>query len=168
MRNMDLRDFYPALEQAAQWPIFRKRLVIAGLTCCLMGLGYLIFLAPQYQELRRLKAEARRLESLFQTKQNKSKALRAYVKELAQKAAFAEYALTELQLVGLLEKNKEKWGIIQQPTGLVTALHAGDYLGMEHARVHAVFKNRMLLELQDYKAGKLQRQKLVLTLKKDA
>ncbi|MEX0617479.1 MAG: pilus assembly protein PilP [Pseudohongiellaceae bacterium] len=59
--------------------------------------------------------------------------------------ALEEFNLSELRMVGMMMRDNDYSALVQDETGTVHRIRAGNYLGRNHGRVHTITDTRMEL-----------------------
>ncbi len=55
------------------------------------------------------------------------------------------YALDSLRMVGTLEQQKEQWGLIRDPDGVIHRVKTGNFMGQNHGKILEVSERRIHL-----------------------
>lgn len=74
------------------------------------------------------------------------------------------FPLDALQFVGLLKQGHLVWALISQPSGLVTRVKVGDYLGKNYGQVTEIKENTMVIEETVQVAGRWEKRKITIDM----
>lgn len=81
-----------------------------------------------------------------------------------QKQHLESFPLDALKFVGILEQGATRWALIKEPSGLVSRVRAGDYMGQNYGQVTRI--NAKLVQLDEAVriGGKWEKKSIVMNL----
>lgn len=75
------------------------------------------------------------------------------------------FPLDSLKFVGIFKVGKTTWGLISQPSGLISRVKSGDYMGKNHGQIIRITDDKIMLEETVQVSGKWQKRSTILKLK---
>lgn len=74
--------------------------------------------------------------------------------ELRRKEELEAFPLDTLRMVGIFEREGERWALVQNKEGVIYRVKPGNYLGQNHGRITAISEDRIdLVEIVPDRAG---------------
>ncbi|CAK0777984.1 Type IV pilus inner membrane component PilP [Gammaproteobacteria bacterium] len=79
--------------------------------------------------------------------------------------ALEGYPLDSLRMVGTLEQQGKRWGVVRNPDGMVSLVQVGNFMGQNHGHIDQITEDRMTLtEIVTDGADGWQNRQAALTL----
>ena len=75
------------------------------------------------------------------------------------------FPLDALQFVGLLEQGHDVWALILQPSGIITRVKVGDYMGQNYGQVVAIKAHSMKVEEKININGKWEKKGITINMR---
>jgi len=74
--------------------------------------------------------------------------------ELRAKEELEAFSLDTLRMVGIFERDEERWALVQNKQGVIYRVKPGNYMGHNHGRITDVYEDRIeLVEIVPDRAG---------------
>jgi len=98
-------------------------------------------------------------EAAFETESDSDDAANSGQKEARPREPLENFPLDTLRMVGLLEQNKQVWGLIKDPQNLVHRVQTGNYAGQNEGQIVSVSEQNIeLIEIiSDGMGGYIER-----------
>jgi len=78
--------------------------------------------------------------------------------------ALEAFALDSLKFVGIIKERSIVWGLISQPSGLVSRVKPGDYIGKNYGQIRSIKESGIRIEETVQVAGKWEKKEITLPL----
>ena len=80
------------------------------------------------------------------------------------KQPLEHFPLDALKFVGILKQGNVTWALISQPTGLISRVKLGDYMGQNYGQIINIKDKTILLEETIQVTGKWEKKQITLNL----
>lgn len=82
-------------------------------------------------------------EAAFEAEAESADEMNALKKQVRPREPLESFPLDTLRMVGLLERNKQVWGLIKDPQNLVHRVQTGNYAGRNEGQIVSVTENKI-------------------------